>query len=603
MNPSLITQLPAMSSSLASWSATTQEEETKAEARVRKERTVFHAQQLEVLERVFEQIAFPTMETRLEVARRTGLAEQTVRVWFKNKRVKESRRGEEVGRGVGEEGGKGAEEEGRRAGEEGGMEAGVKRERSSSPSGSDNMEEGTIGQYFTSPTSAPSSTSLTCTPVSPPSTTYPASPPTTTYSPTTYSPSTYSPTSHIPIRGPPMKYPPKGPIYSPSPNPSHSPSHSLSPSLSPSALTSPGVITSPGLEVRMTLAEAEEEAEAYAASLEGWMVAQPLAQGPWGSSAPPAYQGERPGRRERTTFNPQQLEVLEAVREVTKVPDQHTCQEVARRTGLDEFRVKVWFKNQRAKERHGEEGKGWGGRRVRRREGVKREDEGKWEEAKKDMKEWGDKEKMRREKKTQQKASQRARARKMNQQKYDVKLEAQPYTITVNPAMEQAFTITVDPTIATMEHHFTTEQPYTMVDPYTMVEPYRMVQEPYAMVQDTTTEQAFTITLDPSNFTTLDRPFTIDLGPTAPTLEESPASPSNQPSPTLLSPSPTIPAPLSPSKEPPILPIKLEPLDTLEELPGSSTFQHQVTEPENAVNPGNLASIGFQLLLDLGLQK
>merc|ERR1719319_1860742 len=129
-----------------------------------------------------------------------------------------------------------------------------------------------------------------------------------------------------------------------------------------------------------------------------------------------------------------------------------------------------------------------------------------------------------------------------------------------------------------------------------MVEPYRMVQEPYAMVQDTTTEQAFTITLDPSNFTTLDRPFTIDLSPTAPTLEESPASPSDQPS-------PTIPAPLSPSKEPPILPIKLEPLDTLEELPGSSTFQHQVTKPENAGNPGNLASIGFQLLLDLGLQK
>merc|ERR1719319_606119 len=79
-----------------------------------------------------------------------------------------------------------------------------------------------------------------------------------------------------------------------------------------------------------------------------------------------------------------------------------------------------------------------------------------------------------------------------------------------------------------------------------------MVQEPYAMVQDTTTEQAFTITLDPSNFTTLDRPFTIDLSPTAPTLEESPASPSDQPSPTLLSPSPTIPDPLSPSKEPPL---------------------------------------------------
>ena len=46
----------------------------------------FQASQLLVLERVFEEISLSTLETRQEVARRTALAQETVRVWFRNQR-------------------------------------------------------------------------------------------------------------------------------------------------------------------------------------------------------------------------------------------------------------------------------------------------------------------------------------------------------------------------------------------------------------------------------------------------------------------------------------------------------------------------------------
>ncbi|XP_030599592.1 dharma [Archocentrus centrarchus] len=54
-------------------------------------RTVFTDSQIKQLEALFEITDYPAVETRAELARRTGLSEETVRVWFKNRRARRKR--------------------------------------------------------------------------------------------------------------------------------------------------------------------------------------------------------------------------------------------------------------------------------------------------------------------------------------------------------------------------------------------------------------------------------------------------------------------------------------------------------------------------------
>ncbi|XP_048017522.1 dharma [Megalobrama amblycephala] len=54
-------------------------------------RTVFTDNQTEQLERLFAITDYPTAETRAELAKNTGLSEETVRVWFKNRRARRKR--------------------------------------------------------------------------------------------------------------------------------------------------------------------------------------------------------------------------------------------------------------------------------------------------------------------------------------------------------------------------------------------------------------------------------------------------------------------------------------------------------------------------------
>ncbi|KAL7400054.1 hypothetical protein ABVT39_005862 [Epinephelus coioides] len=54
-------------------------------------RTVFTDSQTKRLEALFELTEYPAVEARAEVARSTGLSEETVRVWFKNRRARRKR--------------------------------------------------------------------------------------------------------------------------------------------------------------------------------------------------------------------------------------------------------------------------------------------------------------------------------------------------------------------------------------------------------------------------------------------------------------------------------------------------------------------------------
>ncbi|XP_023264975.1 homeobox protein goosecoid-like [Seriola lalandi dorsalis] len=54
-------------------------------------RTVFTNSQTKQLEALFEFTDYPGMEARAELARSTGLSEETVRVWFKNRRARRKR--------------------------------------------------------------------------------------------------------------------------------------------------------------------------------------------------------------------------------------------------------------------------------------------------------------------------------------------------------------------------------------------------------------------------------------------------------------------------------------------------------------------------------
>ncbi|KAL7831933.1 hypothetical protein AOLI_G00294810 [Acnodon oligacanthus] len=54
-------------------------------------RTVFTENQTKQLDQLFSVTEYPSVEARAELARNTGLSEETVRVWFKNRRARKKR--------------------------------------------------------------------------------------------------------------------------------------------------------------------------------------------------------------------------------------------------------------------------------------------------------------------------------------------------------------------------------------------------------------------------------------------------------------------------------------------------------------------------------